>query len=156
MYHFVSLDQDQVHQRRQLLDAYATIAQLSALVPLLVIQASFLARALHRGLVAGGVSSYFSLSSNRRTPIPQDEDAAEDNGDGTPSSPYLKHEQTSGKGRRRSLQTRLTVAWRKAAWWCGEEVVFAECSRGQLLAAGVWGAWLVFLSFVQTGEGERI
>jgi hypothetical protein len=127
MYHFVSLDADGVAHRRQLLDLYANIAQWSASIPLIIVQIVFLAQYLHR--------KYFSESSQRYAAVTRSQN----------------EKGKIGSNRRRwSFRT----AWNAFIWWSGEEVEWAESSRGALLAAVCWAIWLLALSFAQTGDGK--
>lgn len=131
MYRFVDLADEEKHRRRELLDWYGLFAQLSVLVPLLVVQVFFLSSWLKRRLVSR-----------------KEFEAA-------PSSPYAK----KIRGEQRFDTKDLTRRWRGFTWWCGGAVQVAGLSlgtKGELLGASLWAAWLVLLSFLQTGDGKYI
>jgi hypothetical protein len=44
--------------------------------------------------------------------------------------------------------------WRSTVWWLDCEIVTGWPSRGQLIAAGAWVSWLLFLCVHNTGEGK--
>lgn len=126
-YHFVDLTEAQKQQRRQNLDFYAIVAQLSALAPLLAIQCYFLCS---------------KLANRSRV----DEDV--------PSSPHLKngrHGERSGLSNARLIWRKL--AWRcgepvdAAGGYLGR--------RGEVLAAAVWLVYLLVLCFPRTGDGKN-
>lgn len=126
MYRFVDLTDEQRHERRELLDYYGLLAQVSVLVPLLVIQVFFLASWLKRKI------------------------APQCGFDQAPSSPYAK---------RSHAEQRFQVSkrWRIFLWWCGDSVHVAGVhvgTKGELLGAASWTAWLLLLSFLQTGDGK--
>ena len=126
-YHFVDLTDAQKHQRRLLLDRYAVIAQVSVLLPLLVLQARLLSFWINRNIR--------QTASNE-----------------APSSPYLKSAQRQGGFSLRSLRT----SYRRWYWWASEPLsLFGDHlgSRGEVLGAAVWTVWLLVLCFLQTGDG---
>jgi len=126
-YHFVDLNDGQKLQRRQLLERYGVIAQVSVVLPLLVFQARLLSFWISRNIShSAGVDS--------------------------PSSPYLKSAQKQTRSSVRSLK----VSFRRWQWWAGESVnLFGNHlgTRGEVLGAAVWFAWLLLLCFLQTGDG---
>jgi hypothetical protein len=135
MYHFVTLDAEGLAQRRHLLDLYANIAQWSASIPLIAVQTVLLVQYLQR--------KYF-VNASQRVARSQDETA-------TSASLPRKHQGKIGPNSRgRSAKE----VWNSFLWWSGEEVEWAESSRGALLAAACWAIWLLVLSFAQTGDGE--
>lgn len=126
-YHFVELSDAEKQARRESLDLHANIAQLSTLVPVAVV---LLAR-LGTWLVRGPVSQ-------------------RPNYDVVPTSPTIKHHRQTAAGS-------WAVTARRLAWWLGEDVRFAGQRWGtvdQLLFGSLWAAWLLFLCFVNTGNGE--
>lgn len=128
-YHFADLTKEQKHERRQLLDWYGSLAQVSVFVPLLVIQCFFLAAWLSRRWRA--------------------QDDLE-----TPSSPYAKEQRLGMKRGVRDLRASL----RKLAWWAGDSTeVSGYCfgTKGEVLGAVLWTVWLLLLCFLQTGDGKR-
>lgn len=129
MYRFVDLTDEGKHQRRERLDWYGQLAQLSVLVPLLLIQILFLASWLRRKL------------------------SRQDAFDQTPSSPYAKRLNAEQRFNSKDIARR----WRIFLWWCGDAVDLAGFplgTKGELLGAVIWTAWLLMLSFAQTGDGK--
>ena len=122
-YQFIDLTKDEQHQRRVLLDRYGVYAQLSALVPIIGFQ-----------LYRLGVWVY---SERSRSQIDYSE---------VPSSPSLKRRRGSASGT-------LIQKWRSTSWWLGGEFTLGREVRGQLIGAGIWTAWLLFLCVHQTGNG---
>lgn len=132
MYHFVDLTEQQRYERRHLLDRYAFLAQISAIVLLLTIQIYFAVISLWRRW--------------RSAPGSGNESSA-------PSSPYAKHEGIAAAARPVD-STALTVFWRKSMWWLGEEISMLQSTRGEVLFSTVWSLWLLVLCFAQTGDGK--
>jgi hypothetical protein len=64
-----------------------------------------------------------------------------------PSSPTLKRSRASTAGS-------FARNWRSTVWWLEGEIVTGWPSRGQLIAAGAWVSWLLFLCVHNTGEGK--
>lgn len=124
-YQFVDLTDAQKLTRRTLLDTYGLAAQASAGVVLIVIQLYFVAQWLRQ------------------------------RGDGSaePGSPSLKHSRQGGR-----LNTRaIDQCWRRFEWWSGDALIVfgADCgTKGQILAATLWTAWLLVLCFAETGNGK--
>lgn len=130
MYHFVDLTHEQKLQRREYLDYYSFLAQISVIVPILATQCYLLVTWIQRR-------------------VQKQQDLQ------TPSSPYVKQARL-GHGFNVSS---LTSRWRVFAWWCGDAVEIAGVywgTRGEVIGAGVWTLWLVVLCFLQTGDGEYI
>ena len=133
MWHFLDLTQDQKLERRRLLDLYGSIAQISALIPLLILQIYFLALWLYRrwsdrdGKISGGI----------------------------PGSPYLKKRRDGMVG---GFWSRVRVGWRKSLWWMGDgvEVLGFKSTKGEIVGAGLWTFWLLVLCCLQTRGGELI
>lgn len=126
-YQFVDLTEAQKISRRTLLDTYGLVAQASAGVVLIVIQLVFLTQWLRR--------------------------KRQQNSSDVPGSPSLKHLQKSSYPTFHAIERR----WRRLAWWSGDPLVFfgVDCgTNGQVLAAILWTAWLLVLSFAETGNGE--
>lgn len=127
MYHFVDLDHEQKVQRRERLDFYGGLAQISVVVPILVVQCYLLATWIQR--------------------IRQKQQDIQ-----TPSSPYVKQARV-GHGFNVSG---LTANWRMFTWWCGDAVEIADVylgTKGEVIGAAGWMLWLLVLCFVQTGDG---
>ncbi|KAF2151053.1 hypothetical protein K461DRAFT_165742 [Myriangium duriaei CBS 260.36] len=111
------------HRRRQLLDWYGQLAQLSALVPLLGI---LVYRLVHRA---------FTQQSSRQA---------------IPSSPYLKSTQSRDSTVQRLETSTRTFFWwcGNPAYFFD----YPLGKNGEILAAMVWTGWLLVLCAVQTGE----
>ena len=125
-YHFLDLTDAQKRERRTLLDEYASIAQVSVFVPLLVI------------LVWQSISRL-----SRRWQNQADLEA--------PNSPYLKE----GRLGHWTGPTGWKVRWRKFTWWYGGNFQLAGTHfgrRGEVMFMALWSFWLLRLCFVQTGE----
>lgn len=130
MYHFVDLDHEQKLQRREYLDFYGSLAQISVVVPIVAIQCYLLATWIQRNWQKQ-----------------QDLQA--------PSSPYVKQARL-GHGLNVSS---LTAKWRVFTWWSGDAVEVAGVylgTKGQVIGAGFWTLWLLVLCFVQTGDGTYL
>lgn len=129
MYHFVDLTDDQKQQRRDRLDWYGLFAQISVLVPLLVVQSFALATWLRRRF------------------------AQQSSPEQTPSSPYAKSRRMDSRFDAKEAAKR----WSTFLWWCGESCQIAGFhlgTKGELLGATGWMAWLLILTFLQTGDGK--
>lgn len=122
-YAFVDLSDAEKFHRRELLDWYGGFAQISALVPLSILQLGFLVVWLRtRGRNANQIEA--------------------------PSSPRAKEARGSAggwEGRGRRLRW-----WLAAPVVLGGEVLG---SRGEVLGAVGWALWLVVLCFADTGRG---
>ena len=122
-YHLLDLTHEQKHERRLLLDRYGVYAQLSAFIPIFAYQ-------LYR--LAVWISSGRTRSKASYSAIP--------------SSPNLKHA-------RASTPASFAKSWRTTIWWLEGEFAQGWPSRGQLISAGAWTSWLLFLCVHNTGEG---
>ena len=128
MYRFVTLTDEEVQQRRVLLDWYANLAQVSVLIPVLAVQGYFLAE--------WATQKWAGRSDGA-----------------SPRSPHLKDLRPRGW----LAVGELRLHWRRFAWWCGDSIDVLGWhvgTRGEVLAAGGWMAWLLCLCFLQTGDGE--
>ncbi|KAI1385393.1 metalloreductase Fre8 [Hypoxylon trugodes] len=124
-YQFIALDSDQKQARRQSLDLYAAYAQLSALIPIVVVL-------LFR--FGSWLTKKFSSQRGAYSAVPD--------------SPALKQ-------RRRTLVGHFASIKRRVVWWLGDEVVFLGMNwgqRAQIVVGIVWAVWLVFLSVIGTGN----
>ncbi|KAK4124659.1 hypothetical protein N657DRAFT_655836 [Parathielavia appendiculata] len=123
-YHFVDLSADEKQLRRQTLDRYGLLAQLSALIPVVVILLYRLAK---------------NAANWRGT-----------NGDyaAVPSSPVLKERRNSSAGNPGAWSRR--AQW----WLGEDVVVTGKVygQRDQWLVGILWTAWLLLLSIMETGE----
>ncbi|KAI0486757.1 ferric reductase like transmembrane component [Xylaria cf. heliscus] len=125
-YQFVDLDTAQLQARRRALDRYGLIAQLSALVPVVLILLYRLVTWAVARLSGSGRGTYAAV----------------------PNSPALK-------GQRLSLVGSWSTSARKVAWWFGDDVVFLGWNwgpRDQIVAGVVWTIWLFVLCVVGTGN----
>ncbi|RMX74871.1 hypothetical protein D0869_12164 [Hortaea werneckii] len=132
-YHFQDLTTEQKAQRRELLDWYGLVAQLSVLAPLLALQLYF-----------------FAAWTKKRW-----ENANELE---TPSSPYAKarrEDDSSGRGDAVSFTRRIQSGFSRFVWWSGDSVDvlgYHLGAKGDVMFAACWACWLLFLCFPQTGE----
>lgn len=133
-YHFQDLTTEQKAQRRDLLDWYGLIAQLSVLVPLLALQLYF-----------------FAIWTKERWENVNELE--------TPSSPYAK---ARGEGTSKdtlSFMRRIQSGFSRFVWWSGDSVDvlgYHLGAKGDVLFAACWACWLLFLCFPQTGEGKSV
>lgn len=125
-YDFVSLDEAQRAQRRDLLDYYGLTAQLSAFAVLFSFQVYFTLCWLFRGRLRAEEES-------------------------VPRSPHEK----SFKGADGELIRRVRCFWRVACWWATEPVSPGWGTKGQWAIAVGWTAWLMFLCVHRTSNGKK-
>ncbi|KAG9884739.1 hypothetical protein KCU94_g18035, partial [Aureobasidium melanogenum] len=128
MWHFLDLNHDQKLERRRLLDLYGALAQVSALLPLALLQLYFFAIWFHRKWL-------------------RKHDA-----DAIPSSPHLKKKQLDAfNGSAAGFQSFRN----KAIWWMGDDfdIWGSRVTNGEIVSGVVWTAWLIFLSCIQTQGG---
>ncbi|KAJ8606342.1 hypothetical protein MRB53_041011 [Persea americana] len=181
MYEFVVLTDEQRHERRILLDQYATLAQLSACLPILLIYSSILLSAGYERWLRRSPGGAAASHTHKPTdaPLQLQRESSDGHDDAkvhtpeeeidldaedvySPSSPQLKFAAASWTTRQSGAGktwARVRRDWRRAAWWCGEPVDIPFLnehlgSRGEVLGAFVWFVWLIAVSFVQTGNGE--
>lgn len=128
MWHFLDLNHEQKLERRRLLDLYGSLAQVSALIPLLLLQLYYLATWLRQ----------------RR--------ARKCGADAIPSSPQLKKQRSDALNK---PLVKLRSFWQVALWWTSDTVdIFgSRVTKGEMLSGVVWTAWLIFLSCAQTQGG---
>lgn len=128
MWHFLDLNHDQKLERRRLLDLYGALAQVSALIPLALLQFYFLAKWLQRRWL-------------------RQHDA-----DAVPSSPHLKKQRLDAFN---GPAARLQSFQNKTVWWMGDalDIWGSRVKKGEIAAGVVWTAWLIFLSCLQTQGG---
>lgn len=133
-YQFLTLSEEEKALRRASLDRYALLAQLSAVVPCLLVL-------LYRvGLWVWSKRRLASVPWHLRNGAEYD---------AIPDSPALKTRRLSGAGTAKGT-------WRKAVWWLGEDVAFAGMGWGQRdlwLGGAAWTLWLLVLCVVGTGTG---
>lgn len=128
MWHFLDLNHDQKLERRRLLDLYGSLAQVSALIPLTLLQLYFLV-----------------IWFQRRWLRKHDADAI-------PSSPHLKKQRLDAVN---GPAARFQSFRNKTIWWMGDtlDIWGSRVTKGEIAAGVVWTAWLIFLSCVQTQGG---
>jgi len=122
----LSLDNSQKQQRRQSLERYALIAQISLLAVLVAIRIYFVLSWFGNRWMSGG------------------EDAR-------PSSRHVKYDRLTLSTSWLEIVRRY---WRRWRWWLGEPVMVGWGTTGEWLAGGVWMAWLLLLSYLQTVPGK--
>ena len=130
IYAFVSLDAEQLGKRRQLLDRYGQIAQLSALVPLLLIYFTYLFHS---------ISSRFRFSFLGRQ--------------------QKEHQSPRVSTFRQSTAGSWRTKWRRLNWALDDEVLNGWDGWGakrEWAIAGLWALWLLVLVFRETGDGMYI
>lgn len=133
-YHFQDLTSEQKTKRRDLLDWYGLLAQTSVLVPLLALQLYF-----------------FVIWAKRRWGNANELE--------TPSSPYAKARGEATSRNTLSFTRRAESAFSRFVWWSGDSVdVWGNHlgAKGDVLIAACWATWLLFLCFLQTGEGKSV
>ena len=122
-YHFVDLSDEQLKQRRRLLDSYGQFAQLSVLLLPLIYQLSLGIKLLSRRFATK--KGYQPLKENQ-SPIP----------------PRLR-EHTPSDSRN---------IWRRLSWWLDEPIARGWETRWECLLAALWAGWLLFLVIKNTGD----
>jgi hypothetical protein len=127
-WHFVSLNDEQVLLRREILDRYGAYAQLSALIPVLVFQ-----------LYRLGV---WVLAERERERVNQGYTALPQR----PNSLIRKEEKLTSAGLLKSQQNFVL-------WWLGGDVHFGWGQRGHWIGGFLWASWLLFLCVRDTGDG---
>lgn len=128
MWHFLDLSHDQKLERRRLLNLYGSLAQVSALIPLALLQLYF-----------------FIIWFQRRWSRKHDADAI-------PSSPHLKKQRSDAFN---GPAARFQSFRNKSIWWMGDtlDIWGSRVTKGEMVAGVVWTAWLIFLSCIQTQGG---
>lgn len=129
IYSFVSLNPEQLAERRQLLDFYGQIAQLSALVPIVVIYLSH---------IFPNIWKRFSASVGWRSTKAH-------------QSPRVSTFQRS------ALPGPWALRWRRFTWALNEEIVRGWDgwgTKGLWVTAVLWALWLLILVVKDTGNGE--
>ncbi|KAF2773771.1 hypothetical protein EJ03DRAFT_264096 [Teratosphaeria nubilosa] len=127
-YRFGELTAEQKQQRRELLDWYGFVAQMSVLVPLLALQVYFL-------------TVWVGKKIQRQKDL------------GAPSSPYAKAHRSTTTAR---IAKNVRLLARRIQWWLGnslELLGYHLGTNGEVIAAVTWTAWLLLLlSCFQTGD----
>ena len=126
-YQFVDLSDSEKALRRQALDRYAFFAQISALLPVLIVLA------FRVNLLAARWAGDRSKGSY----------------DAVPNSPALKSQRRSGLG---ALSTHV----RQLRWWLGDDIVlFGQVwgQRDEWIVGSLWAIWLSLLCVLGTGSG---
>jgi hypothetical protein len=127
IYSFVALDEAHLQRRRQLLDLYASVAQFSALIPLLAIYVS--------NFLPFPSEKFFRSLPGRRA----------------------KERQSPRKSRfKPPVASSWAVKWRRLSWYLDDDIFDGRDGWGtkrEGLVAGVWTLWLLVLVFACTGNG---
>jgi hypothetical protein len=123
LWHFVSLDDAQSARRRQLLDSYGQIAQISALIPLLALPITSGLRLAFRRAKA------FTRIAKKEHQSPQ-------------VSKFPNH-----------FKSPLNAWWSRLQWALDEQIVEEWGTRREWLIAGLWTVWLLVLAMKDTGDG---
>jgi ferredoxin-NADP reductase len=128
MWHFLDLNHEQKLERRRLLDLYGSLAQVSAVIPLALLQLYFVATWLQRRWLR------------------------KSGADAIPSSPHLKKQQSDALN---GPMVKFRCFWQQAMWWMGDtiDIFGSRMGKGEILSSLIWTAWLIFLSCVQTQGG---
>ncbi|KXS95627.1 hypothetical protein AC578_3563 [Pseudocercospora eumusae] len=124
-YRFLTLSSEEQHRRRELLDYYGFVAQVSVIVPILVVLAYIWTSRIARRFATQATSD-----------------------EGPPSSPYAK-------AARLRNRLDAGARWRRVVWWFGGEVeILKYCvgTRGEVMGGLGWLLWLLSLSFLETGH----
>jgi hypothetical protein len=128
IYSFVTLDEAQSQRRRQLLDLYASVAQFSALIPLLAVYIShyllFLSKRISKNLPGRRVKERQSPRVSRfKSPV----------------------------------ASSWAIRLRRLSWYLDDDIFDGRDGWGtkrEWLVAGVWTLWLLVLVFASTGNGK--
>lgn len=126
-YDFPDLTKSEKLERRQILDLWGLIAQISVIIPLLL------------AFILSCIGPWLSRRQQGRT-----EEGI--------SSPRLKQET---QDRNLSIAS-LLRRWRKIQWWLGDDLVvfrYRLGTKGEVLGAATWTTWLLVCSSLQTGRG---
>ncbi|EMD01164.1 hypothetical protein BAUCODRAFT_200000 [Baudoinia panamericana UAMH 10762] len=122
-YRFLDLTQDQKQHRRQLLDTYAAVAQVSVIIPLLIAQCYFFATWLMR------------RSQHRSDNEP-------------PRSPHGHNAKHDGS-RAYAVLARKVSWWLSDPL---DLFGYHVGTKGELIGAFIWTSWLLTLCFLQSGD----
>ena len=127
MKYLKTLTDDEIAHRRELLGWYPLVAQASVLLVLAAIQLVFVG----------------SQWAKKWTDGDQEH---------PPSSPFLKYQRSTTKSSRIGKARESARLW---SWWLGERVELLGTdlgSTGQWVFGGLWMAWMLVLSFRETGD----
>jgi len=123
LYHFVNLTSEQKHERRHLLDLYASIAQISVIAVIAIIQLYYL---------LSWISNRFRKEDTEGSP---------------PSSPYIKARSGST-----TALAKAKHFLNQVKWWSGQEIYPGFGTKGKWMLGAVWTLWLLFCSMHRTGD----
>lgn len=127
IYSFVALNETQLQRRRQLLDFYASLAQFSALIPLLAIYGSTSLLFLSRKIFHSGSSSRLNERQSPKV------------------SKFVRPRASFG-----------AIRWRRLNWYLDGDFIDGRDGWGtkrEWAIAGTWMLWLLILVFASTGDG---
>ena len=124
-YQFASLNDEQLQQRRRLLDSYGQFAQLSVLLLPLIYQLSTGIRLLVLKFHKSKREDYHELKEH-----------------GSPAPSQSRGELSESSASR----------WATTKWWLDDPVYPGWDTRKEILIAGAWALWLLYLTFAQTGD----
>ncbi len=129
-YQFVDLSDSEKILRRQALDRYAFFAQISALLPVLIVLAFKVNSLAARWAGDRSKGSYGAV----------------------PNSPALKSQRRTGLGA-------LSAHVRQLRWWLGDDIIlFGQVwgQRDEWIVGSLWAIWLSLLCVLGTGSGTLI
>ena len=154
-YHFPSNTPEQSSRRRQLLDAYGQLAQLSAIfIPLLLFQFSFLVRFIFKKLRQRRENGYAALKPSgahgRRKKLRQSPRVTTFS-DQEVIDAAAEVSESERKGKRPSAS--IARLWDRLRWALDEPVAqgWGTCREWSIAAS--WTAWLLVLVVRDTGDG---
>jgi hypothetical protein len=127
-YQFITLTTEEKHVRSATLARYAGLAQLSAVLPIVLFLLYRLASWARKAVDGGRGGSYGAV----------------------PNSPSLKSQRQTAWG-----VWRIRIGQLK--WWLrGDVYIFGQLcgQRDQFLFGSLWAAWLLVLCVVETGHGK--
>ena len=124
LWHFATLDAAQSDRRRELLDSYGQVAQLSALIPLLAFPTTFLIR--------------FATQKVKRFRGPAEKE----------------HQSPQVSRFPKTFKYSSNAWWGRLQWELDEEVFEGWGTRKLWLVGGLWTLWLLVLAIKDTGDGK--
>lgn len=129
IYSFVDLGPVESGKRRQLLDYYGQLAQISALVPIIFIYVQYVLRII--------ANRYYSP--------------------GFRGSTKARQSPTVSRHRPPASVNPWIIRWRRLNWFLDDEILKGRTGWGTRrvwLLSGVWMLWLLILTVRDTGDGK--